>query len=421
MPIETPAMENLETLSGKYGEEGDKLLFKILNSGDFASGLDGVDLKSKTPGQLASLVSEKGLRYDLTVPLARYVVMNRNELVFPFKRYHIDKVWRADRPQKGRYREFYQCDADVIGSESLLTDAEFVFIFDQVLSQLNLPPFTIKLNNRKVLEGLSESLGFAEKFIDFTVSIDKLDKIGEAGVIQDLILKGFTESQIHTIQMILRMNGTTSENIEKMASYLQNSETGLKGIEELRYVVQLVESQSSLKKGKLAIDFTLARGLDYYTGSIYEVTIVNYAMGSIAGGGRYNNLTEAFGLSDMPGIGISFGLERIYDVLVAENLFPIEAQNNALLDFLIINFGDEFLPHQLAIASQLREQLFSVEIYPTQTKIAKQFQFAEKKGFKYCILLGEDEIKKNQVIIRNMQTKNQVTCDIADIANYLTS
>lgn len=381
--LETPVIENLSVLTEKYGEEGDKLLFKILNSGPYLEDVSAKALAGKEYKKVTPAITEKGLRYDLTVPLARYVVMNRNELAFPFKRYQIDKVWRADRPQKGRYREFYQCDGDAVGSASMLYDAELVFIMDEVLSALNLPPVTIKINNRKILSGLASANGFADKFTAFTVAIDKLDKIGEDGVIRELAALGFEESQIHIVQQFFRLKGTNKEVLIQAENLMQNDETGKKGIEELRELFSFIDC-SPLQKAEIKIDFSLARGLDYYTSTIYEVIIKDYNMGSIAGGGRYDELTASFGVPDMPGVGISFGAERIYDVMKDLNLFP--DLSGAGTKVLLVNFGGEDEKASFKLLQTLRANGIASEIYPDgKAKIGKQFSFAEKKGIEFVI------------------------------------
>jgi histidyl-tRNA synthetase len=405
-PLETPVVENLSVLTEKYGEEGDKLLFKILNSGEYLNDVQLDSLASRDYKRITSSITEKGLRYDLTVPLARYVAMNRNDLVFPFKRYQIDKVWRADRPQKGRYREFYQCDADVIGSYSLIYDAECILMFDEVLSALKMPDFIIKVNNRKILSGMAEAWGFADKFGAFAIAIDKLDKIGENGVVQELGSKGFTETQIHRFQQLLRLEGNTETKLTTLADWLNESEPGKKGIAEMREVLEYL-SLIGLQKGEVLLDLGLARGLDYYTSTIFEVVLKNVQMGSIASGGRYDELTASFGVPDMPGVGISFGAERIFDVMRDLNLLP--AQTKTQVKVLVANFGKEEEKHAFKTLAQLRDAGIASEIFPSVAKLAKQFTYAEKKGIGHVLLLGSEEIKTGTYPLKNLQTGEQRT------------
>lgn len=403
-PIETPVIENLSTLSEKYGDEGDKLLFKILNSGEYLNDTKEEDLTAKNYRAITPNITEKGLRYDLTVPLARYVVMHRNDLSFPFKRYHIDKVWRADRPQKGRYREFYQCDADIIGSLSLIYDAECILLFDDVLHQLNMPDFVIKINNRKILAGLAEQYEFADQFKDFVIAIDKLDKIGENGVVAELGNKGFSERKIHAIQTIFRIKGNNKERIEELRKLLPSSEIGKKGIEELEDVFGYM-TKTPLRKGNMELDFSLARGLDYYTSTIFEVVLKDYQIGSIASGGRYDELTSGFGMNDMPGVGISFGAERIYDVLQDLKLLPEIPET--LVKVLLINFGGDEEKHGFGILQKLRREGVHAEMYPTFAKMAKQFQYADKKGFPYALIIGVEERIDNVYQLKNLLNGEQ--------------
>lgn len=416
-PIETPVIENLSVLSGKYGEEGDKLLFKVLNSGEYLEKISAEDLQEKNYKKITPAITEKGLRYDLTVPLARYVAMNRNTLVFPFKRYHIDKVWRADRPQKGRYREFYQCDADVIGSNSLLYDAECILMFDDVLTQLNIPPFEIKINNRKLLSGIAEEWDFADKFTSFTIAIDKWDKIGEEGVIRELGGRGFTETQIHKMQMFFRLKGSNEEKLQQISSWFQKSETGKKGIAELQEVLGYLK-QTQLQKAEIELDFTLARGLDYYTSTIFEVKIKDYPMGSIASGGRYDELTATFGLPDMPGVGISFGAERIYDVMLDLNLLPEE--ETSTVKVLIINFGGEEEQFAFGLLQKLRAAGIGAEMYPSAAKMGKQFQYAEKKFIPFVLIAGSEEIKAETYKLKNLASGEQMSISWEELKEGLS-
>jgi histidyl-tRNA synthetase len=411
-------VENLSVLTEKYGEEGDKLLFKVLNSGEYLNDVQPEALTAKDYRNITPKITEKGLRYDLTVPLARYVAMNRNDLVFPFKRYQIDKVWRADRPQKGRYREFYQCDADVIGSYSLIYDAECILMFDEVLTALKLPDFIIKVNNRKILSGMAEAWGFADKFGAFAIAIDKLDKIGENGVVQELGSKGFTETQIHRFQGLLRLNGTTEEKLNTLEGWLAESETGKKGIAELREVLEYV-SMNTLKKAEIQLDLGLARGLDYYTSTIFEVTLKTVQMGSIASGGRYDELTASFGVPDMPGVGISFGAERIFDVLRDLNLLPGNAKTQVRV--LLANFGKEEERYAFKTLGRLREAGISSEIYPASAKLPKQFTYAEKKGIPYLLLLGSNEMSNNSYPLKNLETGEQKTLSWEELLSTLST
>lgn len=409
--IETPAMENLSTLMGKYGEEGDKLLFKILNSGDFLKDIDsGNNFDSK---KLTPLISEKGLRYDLTVPFARFVVQNRNDISFPFKRYQIQPVWRADRPQKGRYREFYQCDVDVIGSNSLLNEVELIQIIDAVFEKLGLD-VEIKLNNRKILAGIAQSIGFPDKFVDITVAIDKLDKIGKQKVFEELMAKGMDEIALQKLEPVMDLEGNNAEKLKKLGEILQNSEEGLKGIEEMNSIFQLL---GNLDIGsEVTLDLTLARGLNYYTGAIFEVAAKNVQMGSICGGGRYDNLTGIFGMSDVSGVGVSFGADRIYDVLLEKQLFPAEAENST--QFLLINFGGEELIQALKIANMLRFAGNKVEIYPDNAKMKKQMQYANDKKIPYVILGGSEELSRGEITLKNMQDGSQQNIKLEEISGF---
>ena len=407
-PIETPAMENLSTLLGKYGEEGDKLLFKVLNSGDAFSGVTS-DMLSNS-NALSVKVCEKGLRYDLTVPFARFVVQHQNELVFPFKRYQIQPVWRADRPQKGRYREFYQCDVDVVGSNSLLNELELVQIVDEVFGKLGLS-VSVKINNRKVLSGIAEVSGHADKLIDITVAIDKIDKIGIDAVKDELRAKGIDDNAISVIEPILSLAGTTKEKLASIRTILSNSETGIKGIEELEELFGLIESAGV--KCNTELDLSLARGLNYYTGAIFEVKSLETAMGSICGGGRYDDLTGIFGLKGVSGVGISFGADRIYDVISALDRFPKDAVEGTKV--LFTNMGKRELLYTIPIVKQLREAGIPAEIYTDETKLKKQFDYAEKKGIPFLAIVGEDEVTNSKISLKNLSTGEQKIIEKQDI------
>ncbi len=406
--IETPAMETLQTLMGKYGEEGDKLLFKVLNSGDYMSKVSDEDIHQLGSLRLAAKLCEKGLRYDLTVPFARYVVQHREELQLPFKRYQIQPVWRADRPQKGRYREFYQCDADVVGSDSLLNEVELMQIVDTVFTKLGVR-VCIKINNRKILTGIAEVIGEAEKIVDITVAIDKLDKIGIDNVNEELRSNGISEEAIGKLQPIISLSGTNEEKLAVIAQVLAESETGLKGVEETRFILDTLK-QAGLNN-EMELDLTLARGLNYYTGAIFEVKAMDTPMGSITGGGRYDNLTGIFGLPGLSGVGISFGADRIYDVLNALDLYPKEAINATQV--LFINFGDTETAYCLPIATKARQAGIRTEIFPDKAKMKKQMSYANAKGIPYVALAGENEIKAGKITLKNMATGEQqmVTAD----------
>jgi histidyl-tRNA synthetase len=408
--IVTPAMENLSTLLGKYGEEGDKLLFRILNSGDFLSKAKKQSIPNEDTSQLLPFVAEKGLRYDLTVPFARYVVQHRNELTFPFKRFQIQPVWRADRPQKGRYREFYQCDADIIGSNSLLNEIELVQVIDEVFTKLDIS-VSIKLNNRKILSGIAEIINRPEKIIDITVAIDKLEKIGFEKVKAELLEKGLTENEISTIEPIILLEGSNAEKLQKLEDILKKSETGQQGINELKEVFNL--SDSLELKSDLELDLTLARGLDYYTGAIIEVVANDVKMGSICGGGRYDDLTGIFGLPDVSGVGISFGADRIYDVLNDLGKFDDKQPNNTKV--LLVNFDSNLSKDLLRIASKLWKANIKSEIYPDPAKMKKQFAYADKINIPYVLVVGEDEIKSGKLQLKNMATGEQESLSINDI------
>ena len=412
--IETPAMENLSTLMGKYGEEGDKLLFKILNSGDCFAGISGEELSEMNPLKFAAKACEKGLRYDLTVPFARFVVQHRNEISFPFKRYQIQPVWRADRPQKGRYREFYQCDGDVVGSDSLINEVELIQIMDEVFRRFGIR-VCIKMNNRKILSGIAEIIGEAEKIVDITVAIDKLDKIGLDHVNEELRSKGLSEEAIAKLQPIILLTGSNSEKIATLRELLASSETGLKGVEELDFILERV-SHTPLQ-ATLELDLTLARGLNYYTGAIFEVKALDFQIGSICGGGRYDNLTGIFGLPNISGVGISFGADRIYDVLKGLDKFPKDAIEGTKL--LFSNMGSAETAYALPIAAQLRSQGISCEIYPDNTKLKKQFDYATKKGIRYFAIIGEDEIKAGEVTLKDLTTGTQQRVPKEELSSLL--
>ncbi|MBO5764546.1 MAG: histidine--tRNA ligase [Bacteroidales bacterium] len=399
-PLETPSMENLSTLLGKYGDEGDKLLFKILNSGDAFAKVDAAELSNSNA--LSVKVCEKGLRYDLTVPFARYVVQHQNELVFPFKRYQIQPVWRADRPQKGRYREFYQCDVDVIGSKSLINELELVQIVDEVFGKFGIN-VCIKINNRKVLQGLAEVIGFPDKLIDITVAIDKIDKIGLDAVKAELLERGIDEKGIAIIEPVLLLQGTTAEKLSTMREILASSEAGIKGVDELEELFGYINAAGISQE--VEIDLSLARGLNYYTGAIFEVKAKDFAIGSICGGGRYDDLTGIFGLPNMSGVGISFGADRIYDVLMGLDKFPKDAIIGTQI--LFSNMGAAEVAYSLPIVAELRKQGYNCEIYPDNSKLKKQFDYATKKNIPYFAIVGGEEIEKNVVNIKNLETGEQ--------------
>ncbi len=419
--IQTPTMENLSTLTGKYGDEGDKLIFKVLNSGDFLSKIPG-DLSAYDSSSLIGEISEKALRYDLTVPFARYVVMHRNEISFPFKRFQIQPVWRADRPQKGRYREFYQCDADVVGSDSLLNEAEFILIYHEALSELGLKDFTIKLNNRKILSGIAEIIGKAELIVDMTVAIDKIDKIGFDGVTKELITKGFTQDDIEKLKPIILLAGSNEEKLNRLRTVLSGSETGLKGISEIEtifdYLHQLSIGNTQLITHNIELDITLARGLNYYTGAIIEVKTNEVAMGSIGGGGRYDDLTGMFGLSDLTGVGISFGADRIYDVMEELNLFPESSSESTRV--LISNFDEKAEKYALPLLQQLRKSGINTEIYPASAKLKKQMNYADDKNIPYVILIGSEEMETGMLSLKNMKSGEQQKLPADQIISLLS-
>ncbi len=404
-PIETPSFELSSTLLGKYGEEGDRLIFKILNSGEKVRKADITALEVGNLARFSNSLAEKALRYDLTVPFARFVVQHQNEISFPFKRYQIQPVWRADRPQHGRYQEFYQCDADVVGSDSLLYEVDFILLFDEVLTSLEIPDFTIKLNNRKILTGIAELSGETDRIIPITVAIDKLDKIGKEGVVKELKEKGLSDDALNKIEPLFELKGDTKTRLSEMKAYLKTSEIGLEGIAELEDVLNRVE-MLGLKRAKIEFDVTLARGLNYYTGAIFEVKANGVKMGSICGGGRYDDLTGVFGMKGMSGVGISFGADRIYDVITELDLFPDEVDNR--LDLLFVNFGTKEELHCLKLVKRMRIEGVSSELYPASVKMKKQMKYANDRGVKYIALIGENEIEKNMLLIKDMETGNQL-------------
>ena len=400
--IETPSMENLSTLMGKYGEEGDKLLFKIQNSGDYFSGITDEELLSRNAAKLAGKFCEKGLRYDLTVPFARYVVMHRDEITFPFKRFQIQPVWRADRPQKGRYREFYQCDADVVGSDSLLNEVELVQMIDTVFRKFGIR-ISIKVNNRKILTGIAEIIGAADKIIDITVAIDKLDKIGLDNVNAELASKGIPQEAIDKLQPIILLSGSNTEKLQTLKEILATSETGMKGVEESEFLLNTVARQGI--SSDVELDLTLARGLNYYTGAIFEVKALDVQIGSISGGGRYDNLTGVFGMDGVSGVGISFGADRIYDVLNQLDLYPKEASDSTKV--LFVNFGEKEADYILPILAKVRAEGIRAEIYPDSAKMKKQMSYANNKQIPFVAIAGENEMNEGKVMLKNMQTGTQ--------------
>lgn len=416
-PIETPSFENSETLMGKYGEEGDRLIFKILNSGDYLSKASEAYLTERNSLKLTSQISEKALRYDLTVPFARYVVQHQNELEFPFKRYQIQPVWRADRPQKGRFREFYQCDADVVGSTSLWQEVELVQLYDAVFHELKIEGVTIKINNRKILSGIAEVIGAGDKLIDFTVALDKLDKIGEDGVKEEMMAKGISPEAIEKVQPLFNFKGSLSDKLQQLRDLLAASEEGTKGVEELTFICETIE-ELGLKSATLNLDVTLARGLNYYTGAIFEVAAPETVkLGSIGGGGRYDDLTGIFGLKNMSGVGISFGLDRIY--LVAEELdvFPQTVSN--VTQVLFLNFGDQEAKYCMKAVQYLREADINAELYPDKAKVAKQFQFADKKGIAYAVIVGETEMQQQVYAVKNLESGEQQTVSLEELKQLI--
>ena len=404
--IETPSMEMLTTLMGKYGEEGDKLLFKIQNSGDYFKGITDEELLSRNAAKLASKFCEKGLRYDLTVPFARYVVMHRDEITFPFKRYQIQPVWRADRPQKGRYREFYQCDADVVGSDSLLNEVELMQIVDTVFSKFGIR-VCIKINNRKILSGIAEIIGEADKIVDITVAIDKLDKIGLENVNTELQSKGISDEAIQKLQPIILLSGSNAEKLATLKDVLSASEVGLKGVEESEFILSTLETMGL--KNEIELDLTLARGLNYYTGAIFEVKALDVQIGSITGGGRYDNLTGVFGMSGVSGVGISFGADRIFDVLNQLDLYPKEAVNGTRL--LFVNFGDKEAAYAMPFLAKARAAGICAEIFPDSSKMKKQMSYANAKNIPFVAIIGENEMNEGKMTLKNMESGEQQLVD----------
>jgi histidyl-tRNA synthetase len=412
--IETPAMENLSTLMGKYGEEGDKLLFKVLNSGDFAAQLTDDELLGRNAVKLTNRISEKGLRYDLTVPFARFVVQNRDKISFPFKRYQIQPVWRADRPQKGRYREFYQCDVDVVGSDSLLNELELIQIVDEVYRRLKIN-VVIKINNRKILSGIAEIIGEAEKITDITVAIDKMDKIGLEKVNEEIASKGISAEAIEKLQPILKLSGSNAEKLDQLKVVLAASQVGLKGVAELETIFGLCEAMKV--ETKIELDLTLARGLNYYTGAIFEVKALDVQIGSITGGGRYDNLTGVFGMEGVSGVGISFGADRIYDVLNQLNLYPETSQEQTRV--LFVSFGNAELNYCLSWANALRQQGINTEIYPEPAKMKKQMSYADNKNIPFVAIVGETEMQENKVMLKNMKTGDQKLVSLTELEHAI--
>jgi histidyl-tRNA synthetase len=421
--IQTPSFENLSTLTGKYGDEGDKLIFKILNSGEFLKDPKKKDFDfaaEENSNKLIPMISEKALRYDLTVPFARYVVMHQNEITLPFKRFQVQPVWRADRPQKGRYREFYQCDVDVVGSASLLNEAEFILIYNEALSNLGLKDFSIKINNRKILTGIAEIIGKPELIIDMTVAIDKLDKIGLDGVSKELLERGFTEVDLEKLRPVILLEGSNTEKLASLKTVLAQSETGLKGIAEIEQVFEYVDSLIAYSlplTAKLELDITLARGLNYYTGCIFEVKTNEVAMGSIGGGGRYDDLTGMFGLKDLTGVGVSFGADRIYDVLEELDLFPTSTEVGTKV--LISNFDAEAEKYALPVLQQFRNAGITAELYPSAAKLKKQMAYADAKKIPYVILIGGDEMASGELTLKDMQSGDQKKLSVLGILDLL--
>ncbi|MFA5619689.1 MAG: histidine--tRNA ligase [Weeksellaceae bacterium] len=416
-PIETPSFENLSTLTGKYGEEGDRLIFKILDSGDFLKNADEADLAQKDSRKILQQISGKALRYDLTVPFARYVVQHQNDITFPFKRYQMQPVWRADRPQKGRFREFWQCDADVVGSTSLWQETELVALYDAVFTDLKIP-VEIHINNRKILSGLAEVAEISDKLIDFTTTLDKLDKIGIEKVQEEMLERGIPQTAIEKLSALFRLSGDFKNQFEALKSILQNSEVGMQGIEELNFVFEKTEI-TGLKSAELILNLTLARGLDYYTGAILEVKAKNVAMGSIGGGGRYDDLTGIFGLKGISGVGISFGLDRIYLVLEELALFPKSLQNQ--LDALFVNFGEKETEVAMKLAKNLREKGLRCDVYPDNAKMKKQMQYADHRSAKFVVIIGEEELKTRQVTLKDMISGEQQKVDFSELTAFLAT
>ncbi|WP_029906637.1 histidine--tRNA ligase [Prevotella sp. 10(H)] len=414
--IETPAMENLSTLMGKYGEEGDKLLFKILNSGDYLKDIKDEELTERNVNRLATKLSEKGLRYDLTVPFARYVVMHRNEITFPFKRYQIQPVWRADRPQKGRYREFFQCDADIVGSDSLINEVELIQIIDEVFHRFGIR-VCIKLNNRKILSGIAEIIGESDKITDITIAIDKLDKIGLDKVNEELASKGISQKAIEQLQPIILLEGSNEEKLQTLRTILEKSETGVKGVEEIAFILDRLKIMGI--RSQLELDLTLARGLNYYTGAIIEVKALDVQIGSITGGGRYDNLTGIFGLQGVSGVGFSFGADRIFDVLNQLDLYPKDSIQNTQV--LFVNFGEAEEKYILPVITKIRQASISTEIYPEAAKMKKQMSYADSNKIPYVAIIGENEMAENKMTLKNMQTGEQQLLSLEECINILTS
>lgn len=413
-PIETPAMEKLETLTGKYGSEGEQLIFKILNSGDF---LSKINLETNTPSKsLANHIATKALRYDLTIPFARYVVQNRNEIAFPFRRYQIQNVWRADRPQKGRYREFTQCDADIIGTDSLISEFELIQLLDDVFSSLGLTHYRIKLNNRKILSGIAEAMGASDYFTDITIALDKLDKIGKSEVKKELFSKGLSTEMVGQLDAILELSGSNKEKIEKLRLFLSSSEIGQQGLDELDFLTASFD-ETALQTAELEFDVALARGLNYYTGAIFEVVSDQVSIGSICGGGRYDNLTGLFGLEGVSGVGISFGLDRICHVMEELSLF--ENHTNDSVKVMFVNFGQKESLYCLKHLKQLRDMGIKSEIYPTSSKLKKQMQYAHRKNVEFVILVGENEMKENTLTVKNMFESSQKNMTFEELINLL--
>lgn len=417
-PIETPSFENSNTLMGKYGEEGDRLIFKILNSGDYLKKVDDALYNEKDALKMTARISEKALRYDLTVPFARYVVQHQNEIVFPFKRYQIQPVWRADRPQKGRFREFFQCDADVVGSDSLWQEVEFVQLYDTVFSKLGLKNTVIKINNRKILSGIAEIIGAKDRLIDFTVALDKLDKIGIEGVLKEMRAKGIPENAIDKLKPLFSVSGSNEEVLEALTEMLSDSQEGSKGLEELRFVMQQIE-QLGLEASKLVFDLTLARGLNYYTGAIFEVEADQVQMGSVGGGGRYDDLTGIFGLKDISGVGISFGLDRIYLVMDELGLFSTAPKSGP--EVLFINFGNTEAAYGLKALQSLRKAGIRSEMYPSSAKLKKQLNYADKKKIPFVVMAGEEEISRNDFKLKNMISGSQTDCNLDELIRLTSS
>lgn len=409
-PIETPAMERLSTLMGKYGEEGDRLLFKVLNSGDFLKNVDQTDIDNKKLNKLTTAISEKGLRYDLTVPFARFVVQHRNEIVFPFKRYQVQPVWRADRPQKGRYREFYQCDVDVIGSNSLLNEVELIRMIDDIFNALKVK-VTVKINNRKILSGIAQLIDEPEQLISITTAIDKLDKIGIEAVVKELLNNGLSQDKIDQVLPIIELKGSNNEKLKTLGKLMLETQEGTEGIAELEKILSIIKGLNI--KSKVEVDPSLARGLNYYTGAIIEVKADNVNIGSVCGGGRYDNLTGVFGLSDVSGVGVSFGADRIYDVMSELGLFPEQVQSSA--DVLLINFGESEAKFSLQVMEVLQNSGISAELYPDSAKLKKQMKYANLKSIGFVLLIGDEEMKSGQYTLKNMTSGEQVTGVLSDL------